>query len=152
VSTSPQSPSASQPPPAPPALSPPLPRPDPDSEGYWRATRDGRLAVCRCLECRTWQHPALERCRYCDGRTGFEEVSGRGTVFSFIVVRHPMIPGRAVPYIVGIIELAEQPGLHLSAIIDADPDTVTVGAAATARLADLGDSDFRAPEFTLTAP
>ncbi len=133
-----------------PLLSPPLPVPDPDSAGYWQATREGRLALCRCQECRRWLHPALERCRHCDGKTDFEEASGQGTVFSFIVVRHQAVPGHRVPYVVGIIELAEQPGLHLSAIVDADPAAVTVGAPVRARLVEVGTSGLRAPEFTLT--
>lgn len=132
-----------------PLLTPPLPVPDADSEGYWQATRDGRLALCRCQVCGTWMHPPLERCRYCDGKNAFEEVSGQGTVFSFIVVRHQAVPGHQVPYVVGVIELAEQPGLRLSAIIDADPAAVTVGAAVRARIVAVGESGFRAPEFTL---
>jgi len=131
------------------SLSPPIPVPDADSEGYWAAARAGTLAICRCVECKTWMVPPLERCRYCNGRTAFEEVSGRGVIFSYIVVRHQAVPGHQVPYVVGIVELTEQAGLRLSGVIQADPAAVSIGAPVRATMVDVGTSGFRAPEFLL---
>lgn len=128
---------------------PPVPVPDAESAGYWDAARNDELALSRCGDCRTWQHPPQERCRHCGGPTSFEGVTGRGSIFSFIVVRQQMVPGHEVPYVVGIIELEEQPGLRLSARIVATPEDVTIGAPVRVRFADIGDSGFRAPEFEL---
>lgn len=125
----------------------PIPVPDPDSAGYWDAARAGTLAIARCTECRVWQHPPLERCRRCGGAIDFEPVSGDGTVFSFIVVRHPAVPGHDIPYVVAFVELAEQPGLRMTAVVDADPDTVTIGMPVRARMVGLGADGMRAPEF-----
>ena len=130
--------------------SPPVPVPDAVSSGYWDALRNDRLAISRCHDCRTWQHPPQERCRHCGGPASFEDVSGRGTVFSFIVVRQQMVPGHDVPYVVGLVELEEQPGLRLSARVVATPEDVTIGAPVRVRFADIGDSGFRAPEFELS--
>jgi uncharacterized OB-fold protein len=127
----------------------PVPIPDPDTEAFWQATAEGQFALCRCGSCRTWMHPPLERCRRCGGPTAFEPVSGRGQVFSFIVVRHQAVPGHPVPYVVALVELEEQTGLRVTGVLQADPDTVTMGAPVEVSLAPVGESGFRTPEFKL---
>jgi len=130
-------------------FAPPVPVPDPDTVGFWDALRDGRFVMDRCTECRAWQHPPQEACRRCGGPTTFEAVNGTGTIFSFIVVRQQTVPGHEAPYVIGLVELDEQPGLRLTARVDADPADVTIGARVQARLVEIGDSGFRAPEFEL---
>jgi uncharacterized OB-fold protein len=127
----------------------PIPIPDPDTAGFWEATSHGQLALCRCQTCRTWMHPSLERCRRCGAPTAFEPVSGRGRVFSFIVVHHPAVPGHAVPYVVALVELEEQAGLRVSGLLQAEPDAVTVDAPVQVQLAPVGESDYQTPEFDL---
>ena len=103
--------------PAPPAQTPPPPSPliDADSLGFWEAARAGRIALCRCTDpgCGTWLGRPLERCSACGGPTSFQDVSGAGTVYTYIVVHRPTIPAFAhlVPYVVAIVELDEGPRL-----------------------------------------
>lgn len=131
------------------ALLPPIPVPDPDTAPYWEGLRNGTLMLCRCDDTGTWIHPPLERSRVTGGPVHFEEVSGKGTVFSYIVVRQALVPGRVPPYVIGLIELAEQPGLRINAVIDAEPADVRIGQAVELRIADLGESGFKIPEFTI---
>jgi len=72
--------------------------------------QNGKLMLCRCDDTGNWIHPPLERSRFTGGPVHFEEVSGDGTIFSYIVVRQPLVPGRVPPYVVGLVELVEQPG------------------------------------------
>jgi uncharacterized OB-fold protein len=52
--------------------------------------------------------------------------SGRGTVFSFVVVHHPQVPGFEYPLPIAVVELEE--GTRLVAdLIDVDPVDVVVG-------------------------
>ena len=83
--------------------------------------------LCRCDDTGKWIHPPLERSRFTGGPVHFEEVSGEGTVFSYIVVRQALVPGRMPPYVVALIELDEQPGLRINAVIDCDPADVRIG-------------------------
>ena len=115
-----------------PALAAPIPVPDPDSAPYWEGLKSGKLMLCRCDDTGKWIHPPLERSRYTGGPVHFEEVSGDGTIFSYIVVRQALVPGRVPPYVVGLVELAEQPGLRINAVIDADPADVRIGQAGAA--------------------
>jgi len=132
-----------------PMLTPPVPVPDVVSQGFWESTAHGVFAVARCASCRRWDHPPQERCRLCGGEVTFEPVSGRGTVFSFIVNRRQFVPGHPSSEVIALVELEEQPGLRLTALLDAVPDEVSIGAAVVARLAPVGDSGFTAPVFEL---
>jgi uncharacterized OB-fold protein len=125
----------------------PIPVPDTDSAGFWESARAGTLAIARCAECHTWHHPPLERCRRCGGAMAFEPVSGDGRVFSFIVVRHLAVPGHEIPYVVAFVELPEQPGLRMTAIVDAEPDTVAIGMPVRVRMVGVGADGMQAPEF-----
>ncbi|HVW43038.1 MAG TPA: OB-fold domain-containing protein [Amycolatopsis sp.] len=129
---------------------PPQPVPDPDTAPFWQATGAGRLALCRCQSCRVWLHPPLERCRVCAGSTAFEEVAGTGVLYSFIVQHRPTVPGylENTPYVVGLVELDEQPGLRLPArIVGVDPADVACGMAVRAELVALPGGDFTVPVF-----
>ncbi|MBX5487346.1 hypothetical protein MHAS_03058 [Mycolicibacterium hassiacum DSM 44199] len=129
------------------AEQPPVPVPDPDTAPFWEGLRNGKLMLCRCDDTGRWIHPPLERSRFTGGPVHFEEVSGNGSIFSFIVVRQALVPGRTPPYVIGLVELDEQPGLRINAVIDADPAAVRIGARVRLRIAELGG--FRIPEFVL---
>ncbi len=133
---------------------PPQPVPDVDTEGFWQATAEGRLALCRCTECGLWLQPPLERCRRCAGATAFEEVAGTGTIYSFIVQRQPSVVGYqdAIPYVVALVELDEQTGLRLpTRIVGLEPEDVAVGMRVRAELVDLPGGDYKVPVFRLAA-
>jgi uncharacterized OB-fold protein len=132
--------------------SPPQPDPDVDSQGFWDATAAGKLAICRCKACRVWLQPPLERCRLCGEETEFEQVSGEGTICSFTVVRHPAVPGylEDLPYIVAMVELAEQEDLRLpSRLLDAKPGETRIGQRVRLEITDLRGGDYRVPTFRI---
>ena len=117
---------------------PPKPRPAPivdnDSAPYWKALRDGTLVVQRCTSCGHSQLYPRDRCLVCRGEVAFVEASGRGTVYSFTVIRQNYArPFRDwIPYVVALVDLEEGPRL-MTNIVDCDPDAVTVGMAVVAR-------------------
>src|SRR5690242_4903833 len=98
---------------------PPQPRPDVDTQPFWDAAAERELRLCRCLECRRWLHPPLERCNVCGSATAFEEVAGTGRLWSFIVERRGSVAGYvdSVPYVVGLVELDDQPGLRFPSLL-----------------------------------
>lgn len=104
----------------------PAPVPTPQSEPFWAAARERRLVVPKCRSCSSAWFPPTLMCPSCGSadREWFE-VSGRGTVFSFVVmhrVYHPGFVGR-VPYVVAVIELEEGQRL-LSNVVGIPPDQV----------------------------
>jgi|SRR5215472_5395786 len=96
---------------------------------YWEQARQGRLVVQHCAACDRIWHPPLPACPGCQSaRTGWREVSGDGTVYTFTVVTHPTHFAFAdqVPYVVAIVELAEGPRL-VTGITGCAPEAVRVG-------------------------
>lgn len=81
---------------------------------FWCGGAEGRLHILRCGACATWIHPYAARCPACaSAEVAPQPVSGAGTVVGFTVNHQPWVPGLAVPYVVAIVELAEQPNLRL---------------------------------------
>lgn len=61
----------------------------------------------------------------CAGGTRYEEVSGDGVLHTWTVVRRASVPGFAVPCVIGVVELVEQPAIRLSGIVQvADPGSL----------------------------
>jgi uncharacterized OB-fold protein len=80
-------------------------------------------------------------------------VSGKGSVYSFIVVRQANLPAFAaeLPYVVAWVELAEQPGLKMvSNIVGCDPKDVRVGMPVQVTFEQATD-EVTLPKFRPTA-
>ncbi len=89
-----------------------------------------QLLIEHCDKCGRWVHPAAGECRDCGGPLAARPVSGRGTVFTYTVNYHPYNPEIPVPYVIAIVELAEQSGLRVAAnIVGCEPESVTCGMA-----------------------
>ncbi|HVU71431.1 MAG TPA: OB-fold domain-containing protein [Mycobacteriales bacterium] len=85
------------------------------TEAFWTGGAEGRLMIHRCRACTRFFHPpasACWRCRSTD--VGPEEVSGRATVAAYTVNMQPWIPGFPPPYVVAIVELADEPDVRLT--------------------------------------
>jgi uncharacterized OB-fold protein len=74
------------------------------------------------------------------------ESSGRGTVFSFVMPRHPQFPFFDDDYIVGLIELEEGTRL-VSNVVDVTPEDARIGTAVVVRF-DEFDGGVVLPVFT----
>jgi uncharacterized OB-fold protein len=132
----------------------PLPVPDDLTRPFWDAAKQGRLAIQRCHECRTYQHPPLHQCDNCESRDlRFERVSGRGTIYTFTRLHAVRMKAfePALPYAVVSVELAEQPWLLLTAnMAGTDPEGIAIGAAVQVTFVDIGDG-IVLPDFVLAA-
>jgi uncharacterized OB-fold protein len=81
---------------------------------FWTSGEDGRLRFLRCGACGYHLHPPGPRCPECGGvELSPEPVSGRGVVATFTVNHQPWV-GETEPYVIAIVELAEQDGLRLT--------------------------------------
>ncbi len=108
---------------------------------YWDAAREHRLVLQRCSACLEYQHPPAEACRACTSTAvAWVEVSGRGTVFSFIVDHRNEVPGHDGRYVVAFItpEEAGEGKVRLATnVIDCDPASVTIGMPVVACFVEL---------------
>ena len=124
--------SSAAPPPTPPATSSvPSRRPRPaisrDIAFFFDGARQGKLLVQRCVSCGRLRHPPLPACPSCRSMDWDTiEASGRGTVYSFVVVHHPQVPGFEYPLPIALVELEE--GTRIVAdLVGVDPAAVRIG-------------------------
>jgi uncharacterized OB-fold protein len=98
-----------------------------DTRFFWEALKNERLLIQRCTGCRALRHPPRPMCPSCNSLAWDTiDASGRGTVHSFVMPRHPPLPWFEGTYIVALIDLEE--GTRLVAnLCDVDPDGVTIG-------------------------
>jgi uncharacterized protein len=126
----------------------PKPRPAPESLPYWQAAREHRLALPKCDECNKFWFPPSRTCPHCLSSTfSFQNVSGKGKVFSFVTFHRVYRPAFSedVPYVVALIELDEGPRL-LSNIMGISHDEVRCEMRVEAIFDDY-DEEISIPKF-----
>ena len=132
----------------------PVPVPDELSAPYWAAAARHVLAIARCSRCGSLSIPPGQACPQCgstDPEYAWQEVSGRGTVRSWTVIRQSFLPGfdGDLPFLLVDVELAEQDELRMiGRLLDGPDAPVTIGAQVVAAFEDLPDG-VSVPAFTL---
>jgi hypothetical protein len=98
-----------------------------DTRFFWDALKAERLVIQRCAGCRALRHPPRPMCPACNSLAwDTVDATGRGTVHSFVMPRHPPLPWFEGTYIVALIDLEEGTRL-VSNLCDVDPADVTIG-------------------------
>jgi len=115
-----------------------------DNSFFFDGARQGKLLIQRCASCGILRHPPRPACAVC---RSFDwdtlESSGRGVVYSYVVVHHPQVPAFDYPLPVAVVELEE--GTRLVAdLVGVEPGDVAVGMPVVV--------DFVAVDDELTLP
>jgi uncharacterized OB-fold protein len=126
----------------------------------------GRLALQQCSACEKLRYPVMTACPFCtSSEFSWADVSGRGTIYSYEYVMHPIHPAyrERAPYPIVLVELDEQrefptpdDGLRLvSSLVDAEgnpapEESCAIGVRVEVEFADLGD-DLALPRFRLAS-
>jgi uncharacterized OB-fold protein len=115
-----------------------------DTAYFWEGTRVGELRIQRCGACGALRHPPGPTCPEC---LAFDRqyvvASGRGTVFSYVVHRHPPVPGKELPILLALVDLEE--GVRMVAELrGVEPEDIEIGMGVQA--------DFERVDDTLTLP
>ncbi len=97
---------------------------------YWTAGLTGELRIVHCQACGWWNHPPTIICRQCLSRDLLAQpVSGKGIVAAFTINHQQWSPTATTePYVIAIVELAEQVGLRQTTnIINCPTGDVYIG-------------------------
>ena len=95
-----------------------------ETQQFWDAAAEGKLLYKKCAACGEPHFYPRNHCPFCfSDKTEWQEASGRGTVYTYSVMRRA-----PVPYCIAYVELAEGPRI-MSNIVDCDLDTVHIGQA-----------------------
>ena len=110
-----------------------------DTEFFWDGTRIGELRIQQCGSCGQLRHPPGPMCPHCRAtEPTYVVASGSGTIYSYVVHRHPSVPGRELPIVLALVELEE--GVRMvGELLDAAPEDVQIGAAVTVSMAPIDD-------------
>jgi uncharacterized protein len=127
-----------------------------ETRPFWEGTIAEELRVQVCDACGNKQLPGGPCCTSCLSQDlHWEMASGRGTVFSFTIVRHPFHPSFAeqVPYVVADVQLDEGPIL-ISNVTDVPVEEVKIGMPVEvwfdAETEDAFHTKLRLPKFRPT--
>jgi hypothetical protein len=117
----------------------PLPHLTTTNRPFWEAAHQHKLTVQRCRDC--GEHIFFPRplCPQCySSNIEWAEVSGRGKVYSFTIVRRPTVRGfdQDAPYIYAVVELEEGPRM-VTNIVGCLLDEVRVGMPVEAAYEDV---------------
>ena len=142
-----------------------IPSNDREHLGYLQAAGRGQFVVQRCDDCDRLRYPPGPACPFCQSLDSqWAELSGRGTIYSYEIVTHPIHPAyrERAPYPIVLIELEEQrgvPGEHdalriVSSLVDAEgrpeaEERVAIGMPVEVEFADLGDG-LALPRFRVS--
>jgi uncharacterized OB-fold protein len=79
-----------------------------DSQFFWDGTQQGELRIQKCNACGATRFPPGPACQSCAAYDrGYDMAAGTGTVFSYVVHRHPPVPGKELPIVIALIDLDE---------------------------------------------
>jgi len=98
-----------------------------DSAYFWNGTAAGELRIQSCNACGELRHPPGPACPTCGALDrGHVVASGLGTVFSYVVHRHPPLPGKELPLVIALIDLDE--GVRMvGEVAGVDPEEMAIG-------------------------
>jgi uncharacterized OB-fold protein len=118
----------------------------PDMQFFWDGVREHRLLMQRCSSCGALRHPPRPVCPACRSlEWNTIEATGRGTVYSFVIPRHPPLPWFSEPYVVALIDLEEGTRI-VSNLVDIAPELVMIGMPVEVRFEHF-DGDLVLPLF-----
>lgn len=126
----------------------PPPLADATTLPWWQAAAEHRLLVQRCASCGRTRLPPAPVCAACrSGDAEWEEVSGRGEVYTYTIVHRPVAADQELPFVIAVIALEDAGGVRIiSNVVAADPGEIAVGMPVELVWEDMS-ADLAIPRF-----
>ena len=120
-----------------------------DTKFFWDGVNAHELRIQKRPD-GSLQHPPVPAVwQDKDTAIDYQVVSGKGTVFTFVVHHAPKVPGRTLPFVVALVELEEGVRM-LGELRNVDPAQVEIGMPVRATYIDFPEGDS-GPAWTLYA-
>ncbi len=104
----------------------PAPESNPETKPFWDAAAEGRLLIKKCVTCGQVHFYPRAICPFCGSdKTEWVNASGRGTVYSYSVMRR--VP---IPYALAYVTLEEGVTM-MTNIVDGDLEAIRIGQRVT---------------------
>jgi uncharacterized protein len=124
----------------------------PDGAPFWAGAARGELLVQTCAACGTRRFPPRPMCPQCRSTDAtWDRMSGRATVWSYVVPHPPLLPAYAelAPYNVIVVALDDDPTIRMVGnlvtgpdgdINEIDPTTIQIGEQVEVVFTQIGDT------------
>ncbi|MDN3653449.1 bifunctional MaoC family dehydratase N-terminal/OB-fold nucleic acid binding domain-containing protein [Thalassotalea ponticola] len=118
-----------------------------DNAFFWDGVEQGELRIQQCNRCEKLQHPPGPICSHCQHlEMGYIKASGKGHIYSFVIMHYPEVPPFDYPNPIGLIELDE--GVRIVAqLTGIKRDDIRIGKAVQVTFEKF-DGDLTLPLFT----
>jgi|TARA_R110002072_G_scaffold18083_5_gene68108 uncharacterized OB-fold protein len=119
-----------------------------DNAWWWEMAADDKLGIQRCQGCQTLRHPPRPMCGDCRSlEWDVVEASGKGSICSYTVLRHPQFPGYEYPLVIVLVDLEEGTRVT-SQLVGCEPEDVDFGLQVE-MLIQRDPDGFKLPVFKL---
>ena len=115
---------------------------------WWQHAAEHRLVVQRCTACGATRIPPSPVCATCRSEESeWQEVTGRGEVYTFTAVHRAIAPDQPLPTVIAVISLEGSGGLRImSNLVDVDPEKIEIGMPVEVVWEDMSE-DLAVPRF-----
>ena len=122
-----------------------------DNRFFWEGVQQGKLLIQHCKSCGELNHPPGPVCPHCQS---FEwdtvQASGKGEVYSYVVMHYPEVPPFDHPNPIGLIELEEGTRL-IAQLVGIKPQDVKIGQKVQVEFNTFNDGEMTLPQFRVVA-
>lgn len=128
----------------------------PPGNGFWEHAKKHELVVQKCSDCGNYQHPPELICGQCHSfNYEWEKVSGKGTVYSYMITHNPPMPilKDKVPFNTVMVELEDANHLRMYGnLIDGTPhEEIKIGMPVEVTWEDVAE-DVSLPQWKRATP
>ncbi|RMD83941.1 MAG: Zn-ribbon domain-containing OB-fold protein [Candidatus Dadabacteria bacterium] len=117
-----------------------------DNGWWWERINAGELTIQRCKQCGTLRHPPRPMCWKCHSlEWDYIVSSGKGKIYSYVVIHRPQFPGYEYPLVVAVIDLEEGTRI-VSNVVGVDPKEVRSGMPVVVSIEQV-DDELKLPLF-----
>lgn len=126
----------------------PLPEIRDHTKAFWEGCKRHELLIQRCGDCGTFRHPPRLICHECSSwNTEWVKITGRGIVYSYIVVRNHRNPAFEKDLPIALIELSNAGQVRMvSNLVECKPDDIKIGMPVEVVFDDVTD-EITLPKF-----
>lgn len=125
--------------------------PDATTAPFWAGAKEHKFLVQQCSDCAVFRYPPQSHCASCRSENvTWSEATDGATLYSFTIVRHPVVPEFAtvVPYVIAVVDINAMPGVRvLNNVVNCDLDTLAIGQQLDFYWHDV-DDEVTIPRFT----
>jgi uncharacterized protein len=121
-----------------------------DNAYFWDGIAHNNVLIQRCTSCGELRHPSSPSCPRCRSLSwDAVQASGRGVIYSFVVIHQPAVPGLPSPHVAVLVELEE--GVRMAVATDRiSHEELKIGAHVA--IGFIRDGDFSFPDCALAEP